>query len=135
MLFCTYLSYYLHCSYCCVFSSGRNSLDGKDGLVHLGLPDDVDICVELKDWLFALEGAQEMEERCCLSSQEVGREERSWHTTFQSVRAKAKSIPRQGKPYGTQRHPVELVTVRISPSLFHFSSLGFYFIFIMKVET
>ncbi|XP_006452165.2 uncharacterized protein LOC18054562 [Citrus clementina] len=92
---------------------GRNSLDGKDGLVHLGLPDDVDICVELKDWLFALEGAQEMEERCCLSSQEVGREERSWHTTFQSVRAKAKSIPRQGKPYGTQRHPVELVTVSV----------------------
>ncbi|KAK9209565.1 hypothetical protein WN944_001932 [Citrus x changshan-huyou] len=91
---------------------GRNSLDGKDGLVHLGLPDDVDICVELKDWLFALE-AQEMEERCCLSSQEVGREERSWHTTFQSVRAKAKSIPRQGKPYGTQRHPVELVTVSV----------------------
>ncbi|KAL9444348.1 hypothetical protein AB3S75_017519 [Citrus x aurantiifolia] len=91
---------------------GRNSLDGKDGLVHLGLPDDVDICVELKDWLFALE-AQEMEERCCLSSQEVGREERSWHTTFQSVRAKAKSIPRQGKPYGTRRHPVELVTVSV----------------------
>lgn len=92
---------------------GRNSGDGKDGLVHLGLPDDVDICVELKDWLFALEGAQEMAERCCLSNQEVGREERCWHTTFQSARAKAKSSPKQGKPYGTQKHPVELVTVSV----------------------
>lgn len=116
MLFCIYLSYYLHCSYSSVFSSGRNSGDGKDGLVLLGLPDDVDICVELKDWLFALEGAQEMAERCCLSNQEVGREERCWHTTFQSARAKAKSSPKQGKPYGTQKHPVELVTVRISHS-------------------
>ncbi|KAJ4726148.1 UHRF1-binding protein 1-like [Melia azedarach] len=93
---------------------GRSSGDGKDALMHLGLPDDVDVCVELKDWLFALEGAEEMAERRWFYNQEdVGREERCWHTTFQCVRVKAKSSLNQEKPHGTQKYPVELVTVSV----------------------
>ncbi|GER42402.1 UHRF1-binding protein 1-like [Striga asiatica] len=69
-----------------------NMEDGKEKeLLHLGAPDDVDVSVELKDWLFALEGAQEMEDRF---SEDYQREERSWHTTFRSVHIKAKSSPK-----------------------------------------
>ncbi|KAL3576783.1 hypothetical protein D5086_022066, partial [Populus alba] len=90
-------------------------VDGKDGVVHLGIPDDVDVCIEFKDWLFALEGAQEMADRWCFYNHEdVGREERCWHTSFQSLLVKAKSGPkkeRNGK--GKLKYPVELVTVGV----------------------
>ncbi|KAJ6980134.1 hypothetical protein NC653_028073 [Populus alba x Populus x berolinensis] len=90
-------------------------VDGKDGVVHLGIPDDVDVCIEFKDWLFALEGAQEMADRWWFYNHEdVGREERCWHTSFQSLLVKAKSGPkkeRNGK--GKLKYPVELVTVGV----------------------
>ncbi|KAI3466210.1 hypothetical protein Pfo_022873 [Paulownia fortunei] len=92
--------------------------DGKDSsLLHLGAPDDVDISIELKDWLFALEGPQEMADRFCFhGSEDSYREERSWHTTFQSVHVKAKSSPKHVivgkiKPSGKQKYPIELITV------------------------
>lgn len=139
MLFCAYFLNYFNCSALkFLFFPGRSSGDGKDALMHLGLPDDVDVCVELKDWLFALEGAEEMAERRWFYNQEdVGREERCWHTTFQCVRVKAKSSLNQEKPHGTQKYPVELVTVRISHftfhiSLFSFLFLAFYYIFVSE---
>ncbi|CAA0840368.1 Unknown protein [Striga hermonthica] len=90
-----------------------NMEHGKEKeLLHLGAPDDVDVSVELKDWLFALEGVQEMEDRF---SEDYQREERSWHTTFRSVHIKAKSSPKYVaviiKPSGKQKYPVELITV------------------------
>ncbi|CAI9784176.1 unnamed protein product [Fraxinus pennsylvanica] len=95
-----------------------SSEDGKDSsLLHLGAPDDVDVSIELKDWLFALEGAQEMEDRWHFhDSEDSSRENRSWHTTFQSMHIKAKSSPKlvmdgKAKPRGKQKYPVELVTV------------------------
>ncbi|KAF2314237.1 hypothetical protein GH714_024382 [Hevea brasiliensis] len=98
----------------------KHSENGKDGgFLHLEMPDDVDVCIELKDWLFALEGAQEIAERWWFSNPEdVGREERCWHTTFQSLFVKAKNIPRhelngKGKSHGRQKYPVELVTVGV----------------------
>ncbi|GFP89982.1 hypothetical protein PHJA_001142000 [Phtheirospermum japonicum] len=92
-----------------------NSEDGKDnGLLHLGAPDDVDISIELKDWLFSLEGAEEMVDN--RFSDDCRREERSWHTTFRSVHVKAKSSPKHVvvgsvKPSGKQKYPIELITV------------------------
>ena len=89
-----------------------------DGLLHLGTPDDVDLSIELKNWLFALEGAQNNTEWWWLQNQEeLGREERCWHTTFQSLQVKAKSNPKHAinakeKSQGLQKYPVELVTVR-----------------------
>eukprot|EP00258_Populus_trichocarpa_P028792 XP_024444811.1 uncharacterized protein LOC18095895 isoform X1 [Populus trichocarpa] len=94
-------------------------IDGKDGVLHLRLPDDVDVCIELKDWLFALEGAQEMAGGWFFyNNEDVGREERCWHASFQSLQLKAKSSPKielngKEKPNGKLKYPVELVTVGV----------------------
>ena len=93
--------------------------EGREmGFSHLKKPDDVDVVIELKDWLFALEGSQEMAEGWWFSSNEdVGREERCWHTTFHSLQVKAKSTPKNvqnGKAqlHRLQKYPIELVTVK-----------------------
>ncbi|KAJ4832444.1 hypothetical protein Tsubulata_017107 [Turnera subulata] len=96
---------------------GKDSIDG--GFLQLGIPDDVDVCVELKDWLFALEGAQEMAERWWFYNHEdTGREDRCWHTSFRSLLIKGKSSPEQGPngkvmSLGKQKFPVEVVTVGV----------------------
>uniref|UniRef100_A0A2P2L8U0 Uncharacterized protein LOC105130181 isoform X1 n=1 Tax=Rhizophora mucronata TaxID=61149 RepID=A0A2P2L8U0_RHIMU len=93
--------------------------DGKDGSLHFGIPVDVDVCIELKDWLFALEGEQEMAERWWFYSQDdVGREGRCWHSAFHSLLVKATSCPKhelngRGKSNEAQKYPVELVTVGV----------------------
>ena len=96
--------------------------DGKEGpLLQLRKADDVDVSIVLKNWLFALEGAEEMTERSWLyDSNNVGREERCWHTSFQIFRVKAQSRPKdllngKGKSCGAQQYPVELVTVSKRP--------------------
>lgn len=68
--------------------------DGIDsGFLDSAKPDNFDISVELKDWLFALEGPQEMAESWQYNDlTDVGREERSWHTSFKSLRIEAKSV-------------------------------------------
>ena len=89
----------------------------KTSFPQLKKPDDVDITIELRDWLFALEGEQEMAKRWWFPCHEdVGREERCWHTTFQSLQVIAKSSPNNvpgGKAQSRriQQYPVELVTV------------------------
>lgn len=92
--------------------------DGKESpLLQLGKPDDVDVSVELKNWLFALEGAQEVGERWWFyNPNKEGREERCWHTSFKSFRVKAQSSPKdpaigKGRSCGAQQYPMELVTV------------------------
>ncbi|XP_028807726.1 uncharacterized protein LOC114762416 isoform X3 [Neltuma alba] len=95
-------------------------IEGKESnFLHLKKPDDVDVAVELRDWLFALEGAQEMAESFWFSNhKDVGRVERCWHTTFNSLRVHAKSSPKDvsnGRTQlnGMQQFPVQLITVRI----------------------
>ncbi|KAL6543199.1 hypothetical protein OROHE_010719 [Orobanche hederae] len=93
--------------------NGVSEGERDNSLLHLGAPDDVDISIELKDWLFALEGAQEMADRY---SDESEREEKSWHSTFRSVHVKAKSSPKHvvvgnTKPSGKQKYPIDLITV------------------------
>ncbi|KAK2984790.1 hypothetical protein RJ640_004615, partial [Escallonia rubra] len=94
--------------------------DGKhNGVLHLGTPDDVNVAVELKDWSFSLEGAEEMAEQGWFChTEQFGREERCWHTTFQSLQVKAKNNPKHapkgnGKSHSTQKYPIELVTVGV----------------------
>ncbi|XP_022716959.1 uncharacterized protein LOC111275722 isoform X2 [Durio zibethinus] len=89
-----------------------------DSFLHLGMPDDVDVFIELQDWLFALEGVQEVAERWWNEKEALGREQRCWHTTFRSLQIKAKSSPKDvrngnGISHGMQRYPVELVTVSV----------------------
>lgn len=100
-----------------------------DIFLHLGMPDDVDVSIELQDWLFALEGVQEMAERWWFDKEVLGREQRCWHTTFQSLQVKAKSSPKdvpngKGISHVMQRYPVELVTVRITLLLLRGPSNG-----------
>ncbi|XP_019453650.1 PREDICTED: uncharacterized protein LOC109355138 isoform X1 [Lupinus angustifolius] len=94
--------------------------EGKEtGFPHLKKPDNVDVTIELRDWLFALEGAQEMAESWWFSSHEdVRREERFWHTTFHSLQLNAKSSPKKVlgekiQPRRIQQHAVDLVTVGV----------------------
>lgn len=93
--------------------------DGKDpGGLQLETPDDVEISIEFKDWLFALEGAQEEAERWWFCDHEdTLREERCWHTTFQNICVKASSSTNvtngSGTLSGKKRYPLELITVGV----------------------
>ncbi|XP_020694269.1 uncharacterized protein LOC110108097 isoform X1 [Dendrobium catenatum] len=88
-------------------------------LLELGMPDDIDVSIELKNWLFALEGTEEMREgwQYC-NGENFTREEMCWHTTFQNLQMKAKRS-RRSHSYGTGKlqkagnHPLELIVVGI----------------------
>ncbi|KAG4385614.1 hypothetical protein GLYMA_12G135700v4 [Glycine max] len=103
-----------------LISDNSENGEGRDtSFPNLKNPDIVDVTIELKDWLFALEGAQEMAERWWFSVHEdVKREERYWHTTFHTLRVNAKSCPknipdRKSQSRRIQPYPVELVTVGV----------------------
>lgn len=77
----------------------------------------MDVTIELRDWLFALEGEHEMAEGWFSGQEGVGREQRCWHTTFHSLRVCAKSdlknVPGgKAQPHRIQQYPLELVTVK-----------------------
>ncbi|CAN1224189.1 UHRF1-binding protein 1-like [Linum grandiflorum] len=98
---------------------GASSGFGNEGgMLHLGMPDDVNVSLEFKDWLFALEGEQEMAVASSFSNHgTIGREQRSWHTTFRSLLVKAKSCMKdelngKGNSQG-RKHPVDLITVGV----------------------
>ncbi|KAF8414078.1 hypothetical protein HHK36_002077 [Tetracentron sinense] len=99
--------------------NGSSEYGERDGFLDLGKPDDVDVSIELKNWLFALEGSQEMaERRWFFNNEDVSREERCWHTTFQNLQFKAKSSPEHlvngtGKSLGKQKYPLEFVTIGV----------------------
>ncbi|KAK4795015.1 hypothetical protein SAY86_013009 [Trapa natans] len=95
--------------------------DGKKDFLHFSKPHNVDVSVELKDWLFALEGPNEMVDtwQDC-GHTDVSREERSWHVTFQSLHmaAKSKTDHRNGMNYkeksnGVSKYPLESVIIGI----------------------
>lgn len=92
----------------------------------------MDVTIELRDWLFALEDTQETAERWWFSSHEdEDREERSWHASFHGLRVNAKSSP-PNVPDGKiqvqriKQHPVELITV--NKLSFCFQDVMFMFI-------
>ncbi|XP_010545568.1 PREDICTED: uncharacterized protein LOC104817894 [Tarenaya hassleriana] len=89
------------------------------GFSHLGMSDDIDVSVELRDWLFALEGSEDVAERWFNDHEDIGREERCWHATFQNFRITAKSTPKQadvngvGNLHASRKYPVESVIVGV----------------------
>lgn len=103
----------------------------------MGKPDEVDVVVDLRNWLFALESAQEMVERSWFDNREnTNREDRCWHTTFKSLKIKAKNSPKDLlncsiKPSGDHRYPVELITVRINS--FEFTPKTQYFSYLSSL--
>ncbi|KAL8172404.1 hypothetical protein V2J09_024208 [Rumex salicifolius] len=85
---------------------------------HLGHPDDVDVCIDLKDWLFALEGAEEMSNAWLDKHESTIREERCWHSTFRNLRIKAKNIHKTRlngtmKWHVMRKYPVDFITVGV----------------------
>ncbi|KAL9680027.1 hypothetical protein QQ045_017900 [Rhodiola kirilowii] len=86
---------------------------------HLGRPDDIDVSIEFKDWLFALQGAQDMAESWWFDNHsQVAREERSWHTSFRSLQVKAKSSLKElrnqkGNSIKLGQAPVESIKVAV----------------------
>ncbi|KAI5387492.1 hypothetical protein KIW84_073564 [Lathyrus oleraceus] len=98
-------------------SENESMIEGiETSFPPLKKPDNVDVTIELRDWLFALEGAQDMAERWWFSSQgDVGREQKCWHTTFHSLLVNAKSSTKKvsgGKVHSNRiQYPLELVTV------------------------
>ncbi|CAL1384539.1 unnamed protein product [Linum trigynum] len=101
-----------------VDEDGSLGCDNEGGLLQLGMPDDVDVRVEFKDWLFALEGERELAGGSSfVDLDNLGREQRSWHTTFQSFLVKAKSslkneLDGKGNSH-VRKYPVDLVTVGV----------------------
>ncbi|XP_010466275.1 PREDICTED: uncharacterized protein LOC104746489 [Camelina sativa] len=89
-----------------------------DGFPHLGRPDDIDVSVELRDWLFALEGREGVGTHI-LNNEDIGREERCWHTNFRTFRVIAKSTPKNVDSNGTEnkydahRYPVDSIIVSV----------------------
>ncbi|GAU41308.1 hypothetical protein TSUD_93880, partial [Trifolium subterraneum] len=100
-------------------SEDESEIEGKEtSFPHLKKPDNVDVTIELRDWLFALEGAQDIAKRWWFSSKEdIGREQRCWHTTFHSLLVNAKSSPKKVPGGKAQSHriqfPLELVAVGV----------------------
>lgn len=91
-----------------------------DAFAHLGTPDDIDVCIELRDWLFALEGREGVAERWgSIDDEDIGREERCWHTNFRSFRVIAKSTPKLVDPNVTEtkndahKFPVDSIIVNV----------------------
>ncbi|GAA0141357.1 hypothetical protein LIER_02516 [Lithospermum erythrorhizon] len=87
--------------------------------LKLGTPDDLDVCIELNDWLFALEGAQEEAQSWWfVKPEDAEREDRSWHTTFSSVCINTKGGPKslqdgEVKSYENRKYPVDFITVGV----------------------
>ncbi|KAK8966518.1 hypothetical protein KSP40_PGU008135 [Platanthera guangdongensis] len=95
--------------------------EDEDLVMHLelGMPEDFDISIEFKNWLFALEGTEEIRESWCLSNgEDFSREERSWHTTFDNLKMKAKSkhtnrLLKTGQTHRMGNRSLELVMIGI----------------------
>ena len=69
------------------------------------VPDEMDLDIQLVDWLFALEGATGVQAEVAAGH----REGHSWHTTFRMLRFLAKSNAPHGR--GTGGSPIQDVTV------------------------
>ncbi|XP_057528384.1 uncharacterized protein LOC130807247 [Amaranthus tricolor] len=87
-------------------------------LSHLGRPDDVDVSVELRNWLFALEGAQETVESSWSDNRvNANREERCWHSCFKSLKIKGKNDLKDSLDCivksKVHKYPVELITIGV----------------------
>uniref|UniRef100_A0A7N0V5U2 Chorein N-terminal domain-containing protein n=2 Tax=Kalanchoe fedtschenkoi TaxID=63787 RepID=A0A7N0V5U2_KALFE len=102
-----------------MLEDGSFKSESESEFKHLGRPDDIDVSIELKDWLFALQGAQDMAESWWFdSSNGAAKEERSWHTSFRSFQVQAKTNlehihNQKGNSKKIGRPPVESIKVAV----------------------
>ncbi|XP_011620325.1 uncharacterized protein LOC18425873 [Amborella trichopoda] len=92
---------------------------GSNMFLEVGRPDDLDVSIEFRNWLFALEGAKEMAGSFNSEFEQIGREKRCWHTTFRSLEIKAKSSSKHSREIISDevntsfRYPVELIIASV----------------------
>ncbi|XP_078432966.1 amino-terminal region of chorein isoform X2 [Wolffia australiana] len=81
--------------------------------MELGKPDDIDIALEMNDWLFALQGLREGgRDPLTYLYEGAERPERCWHGTFQSFKVSAKSTSNDAKNLRRiNKYPVQSLTV------------------------
>ncbi|CAD6262154.1 unnamed protein product [Miscanthus lutarioriparius] len=97
----------------------RSKVDDHNSKFDLGVPDDLDVSIELRNWLFALEGTEEVGD--CFSPRggdRISREEKCWHSTFRNIHVSGKSSDRLklgggGKVSPKKAFPVERFTAGI----------------------
>ncbi|KAG0482770.1 hypothetical protein HPP92_010854 [Vanilla planifolia] len=100
-------------------SNGCSEEEDPMMLLEFGMPDDIDVSIEFKNWLFALEGTEDLgEDWWHCNGGDFNREERCWHTTFQNLQMKAKSncidgAFKTGKQRRMGKHPLEVIKVGI----------------------
>lgn len=86
--------------------------DKHSSYLNLGALEDVNISLELTDWLFALESMEVMSEMRINDLENPYREERSWHTCFESIKVQANGS-KNDTSISEHNHPVEVVRVCI----------------------
>ncbi|KAL8144379.1 hypothetical protein V2J09_017411 [Rumex salicifolius] len=101
-----------------ITENGTQENGDNNILSHLGQPDDVDVCIDLKDWLFSLEGAKDITDSLFDNHESISREERCWHSTFRNFHIKAKNNHKGTlnsivKSRAIRRYPVDLITVGV----------------------
>ncbi|EES12901.1 hypothetical protein BDA96_06G246600 [Sorghum bicolor] len=97
----------------------RTKVDDHNSRFDLGVPDDLDVSIELRNWLFALEGTEEVGD--CFTPRggdRISREEKCWHSTFRNIHVSGKSSDRLklgggGKVSPKKAFPVERFTAGI----------------------
>ncbi|XP_062184200.1 uncharacterized protein LOC133888099 isoform X2 [Phragmites australis] len=96
----------------------RSKVDGHNSKFDLGVPDDLDVSIELRNWLFALEGTEEVGDCFSARGDLISREEKCWHSTFRNLHVSGKSSDRLNlggteKVLPKKAFPVECFTVGI----------------------
>lgn len=84
----------------------------------MGRPHDIDLDLQLQDWLFALEGAEGVAEGpSCTEDSVLTREQKCWHTTFRllKISASGRKLDSEDSPLPTEgsslRSPVQNIKV------------------------
>jgi hypothetical protein len=94
-------------------TDGRSKGDDHNSKFDLGVPDDLDVSIELRNWLFALEGTEEVGDSFSpRSNDHISREEKCWHTTFRNLHVSGKSIDRLNMGGIEKAFPVERFMVQ-----------------------
>ncbi|CAM6117474.1 unnamed protein product [Calypogeia fissa] len=85
---------------------------------EMGKPDEIDVDLQLQDWLFALEGSEGVAD-CARADSTVSREQKCWHSTFRCLRVIASGRKTKSEDLvvfkipSISASPVQEITVQI----------------------
>ncbi|KAJ4792235.1 amino-terminal region of chorein [Rhynchospora pubera] len=89
--------------------------DNHGAQMELGIPDELDVSIELRNWLFALEGTNDLSDGWSPRlSDVIRREEKCWHTTFRNLYLSGRSEKsNSANPSSKKQFPVESFLVGV----------------------